>query len=551
MKKKPLIMGICILGLLLLTIIGVVICFNIAEDKKNTDYWEELVGDDDKDKDGEDEKDEPETEVVQSENTEADVLLQEALLLALAETDADPVAALALFEQAAELGNTDALYFAGEMYLQGIGADRDTKKAASYFQQAFEKGNKNAFGIYAKFCFLGDGGIYQDYEKAAAIFSLIADEDAEAAYMLGVMHTFGMGVPANFEKAVAYLEQAEEAGYAQAANFRSKLDNWPLDAQVGEAALQTEGIQIVQIQYEESLQKQITEYVAVLRQSEQYDNFIQEQTALANMDVGTSTTVALYGKDNWIYLQNPNDGDSLHDYIGDNAYTEEEMATIAQHLLEQKTAIEEKGSEFVLLIIPNKEVIYPENMPTYIERVSEVTKTDKLVEYLRANTDITIAYAKDSYNKYKDDYLLYYKTDTHCNMQGSFVALAEFLNVRYNKQIGMEGTHFDVHMNNYCGDIAVMLGRADRYSRETVYFLPETSVPAEDKVDESLLLIGDSFSEFLNTQAGYYFNGGVNHLMVMNYSYDFYLATENALKGDTVPDVVVWECVERYIDRLK
>ena len=66
-----------------------------------------------------------------------------------------------------------------------------------------------------------------------------------------------------------------------------------------------------------------------------------------------------------------------------------------------------------------------------------------------------------------------------------------------------------------------------------------------------MLLIGDSFSEFLNTQAGYYFNGGVNHLMVMNYSYDFYLATENALKGDTVPDVVVWECVERYIDRLK
>lgn len=549
MKKKPLRIGICVLGIVLLTIIGAAVCFHMMENKKNTDYWEELVGD--KDKDDGDEREEPETETVVSENTEADALLQEALELAMAEADVDMAEALSLFEQAAELGNADALYFSGEMYLQGIGTDRDTKKAASYFQQAFEKGNKNAFGIYAKLCFLGDAGIYQDYEKAAAIFSLIADEDAEAAYMLGVMHTFGMGVPANFENAAAYLKQAEEAGYAPAAAFRTKLDSWPLEAQAGEAPLQTEGIQIVPVQYEEALQEQIAEYASVLKQSEQYDAFIQEQEALANMDVGTATTVALFGKDNWIYLQNPKDGDALHDYIGDNAYTEEEMAAIAKHLTEQKAAIEEKGSEFVLLIIPNKEVIYPENMPTYIERVSEVTKTDKLVEYLRAHTDITIAYAKDSYNKYKDEYLLYYKTDTHCNMQGSFIALAEFLNVRYNRQIGMEGTHFDIHMNNHCGDIAVMLGRADRYSRETVYFLPQTGVPESDKVEESLLLIGDSFSEFLNTQAGYYFQGGVNHVMVMNYSYDFYLATENALKGDTVPDVVVWECVERYIDRLK
>lgn len=550
MKKKTLIIGICVLSFILLTTIAAVIGIRIMESKKNTDYWEELVGRDDKDKEDEETK-EPETEVIQSEDTEVDALLREALALAMAETEADPAAALVLLEQAAELGNADALYFCGEMYLQGIGADRDTKKAATYLQQAFEKGNKNAFGIYAKFCFLGEAGIFQDYEKAAAVFSLIADEDAEAAYMLGVMHTFGMGVPANFEKAITYLEQADAAGYAQAATFRTKLDSWSVEVQAGVAPLQTEGISIVQVQYEEELQEQIIEYASVLKQSEQYDSFIQEQAALANMDVGTSTTVALYGKDNWIYLQNPNDGNSLHDYIGDNAYTEEEMAAIAQRLMEQKAAIEEKGSEFVLLIIPNKEVIYPENMPTYIERVSEVTKTDKLVEYLRANTDITIAYAKDAYNKYKDDYLLYYKTDTHCNMQGSFVALAEFLNVRYNKQIGMEGTHFDVHMNNYCGDIAVMLGRADRYSRETVYFLPQTSVPVEDKVDESLLLIGDSFSEFLNTQAGYYFNGGVNHLMVMNYSYDFYLATQTALKGENLPDVVVWECVERYIDRLK
>ena len=549
MKKKTLIIGICVLCSVLLIAIGIVVCIKLVEVKKNNDYWEEVTGTDDKDED--DGEDKTESEDIRPEDMDEYELLEEALALVMTETDADSTTALSFFEQAAELGNADALYFCGEMYLQGIGTDKDTKKAAAYFQQAFEKGNKHAFDIYAKFCFLGDANIYQDYEKSAAIFSLIAEENSEAAYMLGVMHTFGMGVPADFKKAITYLEQAEAAGYSQAADFRTKLDGLKVEAQGGEAPLQTEGINVVQVQYEEALQEQIAEYVSVLKESEQYDAFIKEQDALMNMDIGTSVKIAIFGKDNWIYLQNPNDGDSLHDYIGDNAYTEEEMASIAGHLMEQKAAIEKRGSEFVLLIIPNKEIIYPENMPAYIERVSEVTKTDKLVEYLRKNTDITIAYAKDSYNQYKNDYLLYYKTDTHCNMQGSFIALAEFLNVKYDKQIGMDGMRFDIHMNNHCGDIAVMLGREDRYSRETVYFLPESSVPETDKVEDSLLLIGDSFSEFLNTQAGYYFKGGVEHQMVMNHSYNFYLATENALINETIPDVVVWECVERYIDRLK
>lgn len=544
MKKKSLIIGICTLVSVLLIVVGTLICIKIIENKKNTDYWEELVGD-------KTDKDKMEIEVIKPEDVGIEAVLDEALSLVITEDKTDSAEALSLFEQAAQMGNADALYFCGEMYLQGIGTDKDTKKAASYLQQAFEQGNINAFDIYAKLCFLGDGNIYQDYEKAAAIFSLIAEENSEAAYMLGVMHVLGMGVPTNFKKAVAYLEQAEAAGYAQAGVFKSKLDGWDLETQTGESPLKTDGMHIVQIQYEEVLSEKIREYATRLKESEQYEAFIQEQTALANMDIGTSVKVAIYGKDNWIYLQNPNDGDSLHDYIGDNAYTEKEMEAIAKRLMKQKAAIEKKGSDFVLLIIPNKEVIYTEYMPTYIERVSEITKTDKLVAYLKENTDITIAYAKDSYNKYKNDYQLYYKTDTHCNMQGSFVALAELLNVKYDKQISIEGMHFDIHMTNHCGDIAVMLGRADRYSRETVYFLPQTSVPESDKVDESLLLIGDSFSEFLYVQSGYYFNGGVNHQMVMNYNYDFYHATESALKSESTPDVVVWECVERYIDRLK
>ena len=121
MKKKTLIIGICILGISLVILIGLIIGLKIVKDKNNAEYWNELTQKEDEEKEDKDEEeDEPETEVIQSENTEADALLQEALDLAMAEEDADPAAALVLLEQAAELGNADALYFSGEMYLQGI-----------------------------------------------------------------------------------------------------------------------------------------------------------------------------------------------------------------------------------------------------------------------------------------------------------------------------------------------------------------------------------------------------------------------------------------------
>ena len=105
-------------------------------------------------------------------------------------------------------------------------------------------------------------------------------------------------------------------------------------------------------------------------------------------------------------------------------------------------------------------------------------------------------------------------------------------------------------MHNYCGDLSVLIGRQDRYNIDTVYFLPQSSVSEDQKVEDSLMLIGDSFSEFLNRQALYYFNGGVNHVMIMNHNYDFYQATKDNLQDKKV-NLVVWECTERYIDRLK
>lgn len=108
--------------------------------------------------------------------------------------------------------------------------------------------------------------------------------------------------------------------------------------------------------------------------------------------------------------------------MGDNAFSEKELTAI-KNLESQKQKAEEKGAKFILMIYPNKEIIYCDKMPSYIIRESEVTRADKLVAYLRENSDIDIVYPKEQFMEQKDVCQLYYTTDTHCNMLGCFWGL--------------------------------------------------------------------------------------------------------------------------------
>lgn len=552
MKKKTFaVMITTIVILLLVTVIS--FAFLMSRRESDTDQKTDISENIEKElSDEEDTEEEPSTVIVESEDSDVNQTLKEALLYALGkDTTQDSAKALALFEEVAQ-SNMDAQLIAGEMYLQGIGTEQDMKKAAEYIEKAFLNGNINAYEIYAKMCFLGEGPILQDYEKAASVFVAIGEENQLALGTLGMMYSLGMGVNVDFDIANQYLQKAAELGYDKAGEFQTLIQARVTGTDRELPVIDQSKLNKSEVIYKDSpeLADMIAEYTDQLLESENYERFDNEINAILKMDVNLTTFIAIFGKENWLFLQNPNDGDSYHDYIGDNAYTEEEMASIASHLLEEKAEIEATGAEFVLLLIPNKEIIYSEKMPTYIQRVSEETKTDKLVAYLKENTDLSIIYMKDQYNAYKDAYQLYYKTDTHCNMQGSFLAIADLLNIKYDKQITIENTLFEEHMHNYCGDLSVLIGRQDRYNIDTVYFLPESSVSEEQKVDDSLMLIGDSFSEFLNRQALYYFKGGVNHVMIMNHNYDFYQATKENLQDKEV-DLVVWECAERYIDRLK
>lgn len=498
------------------------------------------------------EETQPETENVIVEDVSVVDQLSEVLTLAVTSEDGQNMdEIMAGLQELADCGNSDAQYFLGELYFQGIGTEPDMETAGIYFREACENGNKKAMLLYGKMLFMGDG-VPQNYDESASCFCALADSDGEAAYLLGIMYNLGMGVPRNAEKAKKLIDKSAELGYDRASSYTDKI------LAVGTMTVGTEGFvpkakEIRNLEYvpaDSDLQQMIDEYDRKLKETESYRAFDEEILGLYDIDETGISMITLFGNDGYLFHQNENDGTSLHDYIGDNYFSEDELQKIAENLKKQKEWVESQGSQFVLLLIPNKESIYPEHMPAYISRVNEVPREDQLVAYLRENTDINVVYVKDTLQENKDDFTLYYKTDTHANMVGSLFMVSDLFQSLYGKLIEPDLDKFVVHMEDYMGDLGRMAKCTDRYARDKVYFYPESSVGDDEKIDSSMMLVGDSFSEFINIEAAYYLSGGVDHRMITEYDYNYHSATQAGF-NTTKPDYVIWECVERYLDRLK
>ena len=126
--------------------------------------------------------------------------------------------ARAYYEQAAELGSQYAMCNLGWMYEHGQGVEADGKKAAALYEQAAELGNADAMRNLAQLYYDGNG-VEQDYKKAAAWFQKAADlGNDEAMFSIGYMYKNGEGVEQDYGKAREYYELAAERGNYMAMN---------------------------------------------------------------------------------------------------------------------------------------------------------------------------------------------------------------------------------------------------------------------------------------------------------------------------------------------
>lgn len=280
--------------------------------------------------------------------------------------------------------------------------------------------------------------------------------------------------------------------------------------------------------------------------------FMRKQLIYFSMDVTSfltggsyfESTQVLPGKDDWLFYKAATEKEHpLWDYMGINHYTDEELAQITANLKDAQDFFQnECGVSFYIVSIPNKELVYSEKMPDTVSRLNKVSRGQQLAEYMEQNTDLPYLDLRQVLLEAKEENQVYFKTDSHWNYIGAFIGLQEIFQEIYGNNLPVDASCFSITSENYAGDLAALAGRQERYAIDTYYELNPACVDPAQYHDQVLLLVGDSFSEYLYVLARYY------------YKEAYYVHSSN-FQAEMIeqynPDIVIWESVERYLDVFK
>lgn len=123
----------------------------------------------------------------------------------------------------------------------------------------------------------------------------------------------------------------------------------------------------------------------------------------------------IVGKNGWLYYSA-----TLDDYRGDDLSSDRELFAMARNVALIQGKITDGGADFVFTIAPNKNSLYPENMPAqYAGKISNDTDAKRLSPYLEAN-GVNYVNLFGLYNN--QDEVLYLKRDSHWNKKGAVLS---------------------------------------------------------------------------------------------------------------------------------
>ena len=231
----------------------------------------------------------------------------------------------------------------------------------------------------------------------------------------------------------------------------------------------------------------------------------QELISAHNKTVSTVFGVSaaddvIFGSNGWLYY-----APTLLDYTGVDALSRQEILMAAHNLALMQEYCQSQGREFAFMLAPNKNSLYPDNMPDY-----GVRNPSANAKLLMAELDVLDVNYIDLFAAFgAQEEVLYFTHDSHWNSKGAALG-ADCINAAF----GVESNYFAADFSKaeaHQGDLYEMLYPA-LSDRETnpVYggnlefaFASKATKPdsitllTESDKDGSLLCYRDSFGNLL------------------------------------------------------
>lgn len=269
------------------------------------------------------------------------------------------------------------------------------------------------------------------------------------------------------------------------------------------------------------------------------------------------------GKNDWLFYTS---GDSYLDTINGLPFSQTDLEGIKHQLEQINTYFNSQGAKFYFLVAPNKQTIYPEFLPNYMQKVRPDSKLDQIKTYLQdthspvAFIDPTLALKNE---KSQGD--LYYKYDTHWNDLGAYVAyqtLFSVLQKDFPQLASQDRSQFGItEQDSAHQDLPILLGVTKPKEKEPIFTVKnKQSHDLTDACDDpyvrcqviikqvnntalpSLVMYRDSFSVSLIPFLSEHFN--------RSYYYWGVVPLPVNIVQKEKPTVVIYELTERELWRL-
>lgn len=281
------------------------------------------------------------------------------------------------------------------------------------------------------------------------------------------------------------------------------------------------------------------------------------------LNISPNPDLVQIGKDGWLFLSEKNLRAVSR---GEVLYTDDELKKIKLNLETKEKKINTLGAEFYIFIPPLKHSVYFEKLPISMSR-GQYNKKVQLMNFLKTNSTLNIIDVYPMLLAKKDSVEVYYQTDTHWNQLGGFFAYREMIK-EINKKfpnVGEPKSLEDYSISTkeeYSGDLLQMINIYDEFKRNVFLMSPDFSKQAGELVIEQpkyaeakyssftspmligkprLLMYRDSYSEYMYKHISEHFS---------YYGLAWTRTINESRINEVKPDIVVFEMMERYVDRL-
>jgi hypothetical protein len=133
----------------------------------------------------------------------------------------------------------------------------------------------------------------------------------------------------------------------------------------------------------------------------------------------------LVGKQGWLYLGDYESAIECARRI--RPFTHGELEAWRNSLERIRNHLRQRGIRYVFVVTPNKDTIYPEFLPNWVNQVHSRSRLDQLITHMYEHSDVTVVDLRPALFAAKKEFPLYFKTDSHWNALGACVA-SEVLN---------------------------------------------------------------------------------------------------------------------------